>query len=363
MDFTDDEIREELARLGYNSVPTDKLAEFKRDLFTLINAEKSKNSSLDSSVEDRQADIQIAKGDYEFAAGNVSNHGSQWIDQDFRDDYQFLARDEKVSTKFNEDWDYRGTDQSNSRIIEDILDSKSRPKTAPNNKTSSKVPGTYSLYEMPDSSEVRGHTQASSRTNVSNNWNLAEEFKEEEMAHMDSSTASGRCVKRKTCRRLASGIKRIDESFTESDTGDVFKVYERMSHQCQQRKPPIPKARNSFEIPVGSAVPSFIRKPVAPHLRRAKQPSSHDLMQKYKNMWTSHPAPGETSRDGVINAIHEKLMKKFEVKKCQRIYIPNNFKRPHEEPRTALRWSVRSAIESYEMPEHGIYHEVDSVTT
>lgn len=311
MDFSDDEIREELARLGYNSVPSDKLAEFKRDLYTLINSEKSKSSSLNSSIEDDPADIELSKKDHEHAARNVSNHGSQWIDQ------------------FNEDWDYRGVGPSKTIIKGDHQDIEHRPKTAPINRDF-QVPAPYSMYENPPIQD-----------------------------HFNESNSSGRCVKRKTCRKSSSGVKRIDESFSESDYGEAFDAYERLKcKDSEQRKPSLPQ---EARVIGSSRAPSWIRKTTPPHDRRPKQMTCHELMNKYNKVWNAHPTPGEKPRSAVVNAVKAKLMKNFEIQKPIRVYVPNDYKRPHEKTRSSLRWEVRTAVENYQMPRHGVYHAVDSL--
>ncbi|KAJ8309101.1 hypothetical protein KUTeg_013975 [Tegillarca granosa] len=49
-DFTDEEIREELSKLGYSNVPADRFQEFKKDLRVLVQHERSKTSSQNTSV-------------------------------------------------------------------------------------------------------------------------------------------------------------------------------------------------------------------------------------------------------------------------------------------------------------------------
>ncbi|OPL20969.1 hypothetical protein AM593_10830, partial [Mytilus galloprovincialis] len=56
VNFTDDEIRDELSKLGYGNVPHQRFEEFKTDLRSLIKHERSKLSSQNTSMSSYIAD-------------------------------------------------------------------------------------------------------------------------------------------------------------------------------------------------------------------------------------------------------------------------------------------------------------------
>jgi len=324
MDFTDDEIREELARLGYHNVPSDKLSEFKKDLLKLIEAERtSKNNSFDSSIDERRG-VDEYEGP-ELGRGNFTNHGSQWIDENLK-----------------EDWGYRGEPSRK--------DQYDRVKSSSSTHQRKGVPGSYALHELPIDVE-RENRHAND--NKSNNT--------DQTAHNES----GRVVKRKTCRTAPDGARRIDESFTESETEDILNIYQKIKSmavrdcECGKSKGTSSDVEPPYRIKSGKKkIPSYIRKPLPPHTRNLKFTNPFSKMDKYERLWKMRPVPGEADRSAVAKKIHQKMLQKYEIKVDNKVYVPNNFTIPSDKPRTALRWKVRSALENYELPAHGYYHDI-----
>jgi len=319
MDFSDEEIREELARLGYDNVPTEKLCEFKKDLLKLIESERSKNNSMNSSFTSdhkNQGEIDYPNDGDELSQSNLSNHGNQWIEQN---------------------------DETNESDKEEILITKP------------KVPGAYSLYELPVELDTKSKNKTA-KENTSNN-----------MDHKPLDCSSSRIVKRKTCRMMVDGARRVDESFTSDETDGMFEVYEKIKSmamrdcECDKKKDSVVSSEEPpyrLKITKKNSFPSVIHKSVPPHDRFKKAALPFEKNRYYQQMWKAHAIPGETTYDKLCKKIHLKMMKKDEIKLDPKIYVPNNYVIPSEKNRKALRWRIRHALERFEIPEHGLYHDL-----
>jgi len=331
MDFSDEEIREELARLGYDNVPADKLCEFKKDLLKLIESERSKNNSLNSSFlsENKYPEETTDHNEgQESIQGDFTNHGNQWIQQ----------QNQGQETDAEEN-NCNGIESEEEEII------VSKPK----------VPGAYSLYELPLELDKKRKNK-SAKQNTSNN-----------MDYKPLDCSSSRVVKRKTCRMMVDGARRVDESFTSDETDGMFEVYEKIKSmamrdcECDKKKHSSGSSEEPpyrLRISKKNSFPSVIHKSVPPHDRFKKAALPFEKNRYYQQMWKAHAIPGETTYDKLCKKIHMKMMKKDEIKLDPKIYVPNNYVIPSEKNRKALRWRIRHALERFEIPEHGLYHDL-----
>ncbi|XP_005097904.1 hydrolethalus syndrome protein 1 homolog isoform X2 [Aplysia californica] len=340
MEFTDDEIREELARLGYQNVPSDKLIEFKKDLLKLIHTERSKNTSLNSSTEEqRQSRSPVVKENSEFVTGNFTNHGSQWIEKEFREDWQYRGGDKTTTSK---KYDYSGVDH-HDRACKSATATRSASEMRRNG-----VPGSYANYELPLDVE-------NGKNNDNQSNSMRDGFEDDSGSKM---------IKRKTCRKMEDGCRRIDESFCDSETDGIFEIYERIKSmamrdcECGKSRPTTADVEPPYRLKgKKNAYPSFIRKMEPPHTRNLVRQKPFDRLRMYQKLWKAQPAAGEAHRFELHKAVHAKLLEKDEIKVDHKVYVPNRYVVPTEKPRNALRWKVRQCLERYEMPPHGFYHE------
>lgn len=368
LEFTDDEIREELARLGYQNVPANKLADFKKDLMTLMHSERSKTNSLNSSInEPGQSISPVFKENSEYSDENFTNHGNQWIDQDYKDKWSYNKNDvPSTSCKFREDWKYKGGDKTTNcdkyNIFREEQDEQRncRPTTAPPGFDSytRTIPSSYGHYELPEDVDTRKTNE-----NQSNENECRETTLEEDLA--------AKPLKRKTCRIIKDGCRRVEESFCESETDGIFEIYEKIKSmamrdcKCAEKKlteteePPYRQNGKKCDIPSFKRLSTgVIRNKEPPHTRNLVKTKPFDRMMYYKKIWKTQPPVHEINRIPLHKMIHAKMTKKDEIVKEHKVYIPNSYVVPTTKPRVALRWKVRAAIQKYEMPEHGFYHEI-----
>lgn len=325
VDFTDDEIREELANLGYYNVPQDKLEDFKKDLLKLISSERSKTNSLNCSSlteidteEDRKTRLSPTDG-LEYSRGIASNHGNRWMEKDFK-----------------EDWHYQG-----ERSV------SLRPQTAPAGQLR-QTKETACDYDAPLASAAFERNQS---------HNYAE------------SDAVKRCMKRKTSRRTQDGCRMIDESFTtdtDSETAGIYEIYEKIKNlamrecECGKSRPKSGDVEPPYRIKGRvNSNPSVIKaNKEPPHTRNLVRTNRTARLRMYEKCWKAQPAIGEDHRHSLRKAVRVKLLQQFDVQIPQKVYVPNLYVPPHEKDRVNLRWNVRRACQNYEMPNHGFYHEI-----
>ncbi|BFZ12024.1 hypothetical protein BsWGS_15063 [Bradybaena similaris] len=326
IDFTDSEIREELARLGYKDVPEDKLVEFKKDLMRLIHSDKSKNNSLNSSTERPRSAVNAHSQDAptvgsEFVAGNFSNHGNQWL-----------------RNKYKEDWHYQGGEKLSSQAKKDSI---THPAV-----TSSYVP------VVADATDYRFDKLSQCSDLCS-----------------DSETDAGmKFVKRKILRKGTNGQRVIDESFSTSDSIDnsgLYDIYEKVKRlamrdcNCGKTRPTSADTEPPYRIKGVNRNPSVLTtRKEPPHTRNLSKTKPFQRHQMYQKAWKMQPPIGEDFRHNVCREVHSKMLKKDDVKLSQKMFVPNTYVVPSDKPRYDLRWAVRRCNQNYEMPPCGFFHEV-----
>ncbi|XP_059174685.1 centriolar and ciliogenesis-associated protein HYSL1-like [Physella acuta] len=328
MEFTDSEIREELARLGYRDVPDEKLAEFKKDLLKLIHVERSKTNSLNSSSDESKFESQFPKSSYEPRVNFTDNQTIHYPGTSYRDRKEYTS--------------YGGD--------------KSAPSSRSDYYSSSKssVPGAYSLYEMP--SYGMGSSSYHPQVNVNNS--VPDEEKEYEA---DTETKS---VKRKTSRKAPNGDRVVDESFNGSDVAGIYEIYEKIKNlamrdcECGKTRSMSAMTEPPYRINGVNKNPSVIKMGQPPHTRNLKRTVPFKRHQMYQRLWKAQPAIGEDVRHHVRKDVHNKMLKREDIKVFHKVYVPNSYVVPTEKPRFNLRWNVRKANAVYAMPPHGFYHEI-----
>ncbi|XP_013069289.1 centriolar and ciliogenesis-associated protein HYLS1-like isoform X2 [Biomphalaria glabrata] len=330
MEFTDSEIREELARLGYRDVPDNKLAEFKKDLMKLITAEKSKSNSLNGSAE---VDYFHSKPDSEYhVISEDYSHPSKGKTYTFNEPVD----------GYRENWHYRGLDE----------DTEDSPDYSYNKAT--RAPGSYSLYEMPDSSRS-DNIYCPNYDNVNNS------------VHDDAFLETGfetKHLKRKTSRKTSNGKSSqvVDKSSNACDMADLYALYERVKNMairdCECGQTVSAASESSYCMRGPKKKTSIIKIGEPPHTRNLVRIVPFKRHQMYQRLWKLQPAIGDDVRYHTRKTVHAKMLKREDIKMFHKVFVPNPYVVPTDKPRYNLRWKVRKANALYEMPPHGFYHEV-----
>ncbi|XP_048737189.1 centriolar and ciliogenesis-associated protein HYSL1-like [Ostrea edulis] len=303
LDFTDDEIRDELSKLGYRSIPRERLQEFKKDLRVLIQHERSKLSN-DTSLSSR---MQTDASD------------------------SFLDPSHRQQEDSPPSHSYFSMEKENRPQRYDYGDPIIRKPLQP-----SQLRGEFALYD--------------SRLD-----STKDDF--------SGSESGSRMMKRKVLRKKTDGSKVIDESFTESESGSVLDINERLRllgiDTDRPRTAPAaePPYRLSPDDPRPASV--ILRPSEHPHMRNVRKSDPVARYQQFRQSWCQQRAPGEKKHNQLRWNIREQMLAQDQVieKKPQRVYVPNKYVVPTDKQRKSLRWQIRMDLAQGQMPAHGFFHE------
>ncbi|ESP02813.1 hypothetical protein LOTGIDRAFT_156759 [Lottia gigantea] len=314
-EFSEDEILQELSRLGYRNVPASKLKEFQRDLKLLIQHDKSTsyNTSVSSYYQD-ESDIETGP------PMKIT-----------------ISRDSQSND--NEDDDEIESPKQHINIIKSQGRKSQQPTTSGNSTR-----GNFQLYKK------------------------QEQDIPDDVSETDSDIR--RLVKRKTVRKSEKGGKFIDESMTESDAGSIIDAHERLQKLALRdfddmqidRRPR--SYRNSEEPPYRLASDDprpasvILRSTEHPHTKNLRKSDPVARYQQFKQVWQNYKAPGEKDHKYLRWNIREKMsVQEVPEKKNHRVYVQNKYTVPSDKQRKSLRWQVRMDMAQGVKPPSGFYHE------
>nr|XP_034323793.1 hydrolethalus syndrome protein 1 homolog [Crassostrea gigas]XP_034323794.1 hydrolethalus syndrome protein 1 homolog [Crassostrea gigas] len=304
LEFTDDEIRDELSKLGYRSIPSERLQEFKKDLRVLIQHERSK-----------------------------------------------LSRDTSLSSHIQTDASDSFLGPPHRRLEEDSppgyisREKENRPLRYDHGEPIFKKP------LPPQPSQVRG------------DFALYDSHFDSTKDDFSGSECGSRMVKRKVLRKKTDGSRVIDESFTESESGSVLDINERLrllginTDRPSTAPASEPPYRLSPDDPRPASV--ILRPSEHPHTRNVRKSDPVARYQQFRQSWTHQRAPGEKKHNQLRWNIREQMLAQDQVveKKSQRVFVPNKYIVPTDKQRKSLRWQIRMDLAQGQMPAHGFYHE------
>jgi len=189
-------------------------------------------------------------------------------------------------------------------------------------------------------------------------------------SHLDStkddfsgSESGSRMVKRKVLRKKTDGSRVIDESFTESETGSVLDINERLRLLGIDTDRPrtAPAAEPPYRLTPDDPRPAsvILRPSEHPHTRNIRKSDPVARYQQFRQSWTQQRAPGEKKHNQLRWNVREQMLAHDQVieKKPQRVFVPNKYVVPSDKQRKSLRWQIRMDLAQGQMPAHGFYHE------
>ncbi|XP_016143571.1 hydrolethalus syndrome protein 1 homolog [Sinocyclocheilus grahami] len=349
LDFSEEEIQQQLAALGYRNIPKQRLREFKRDLDQLICHEKSKShSSTDwtsptSHSSSSRSPPAIIKEKVQL------NHIGPSCNYVLFNTSSAGQHREIFSSTFNED-DHRDSGMNHyydSYSRHTVAQRPARPSTAPNRLETEAGPSEM-FHSVLDGSETTSPDR-------------------EHQVHLKP------VIKRKVLRKHQGRSQVCDESMHSEDSGAVSELEERLDQMrigasrvhydseseesgsytdrssSVTEEPPSAfqeyikgMTRSHSESDIRPRPKSFIR-PLFdhPHTRNLKKTDPVAKYFQYKQDWEMFKPPGEKSRKELHWAIREQLMYQPPPQRSQKTYIPNNYVVPTEKKRSALRWEIR----------------------
>ncbi|XP_053272031.1 centriolar and ciliogenesis-associated protein HYSL1 isoform X1 [Pleuronectes platessa] len=340
LDFTEEEIQEQLAILGYRNIPKHRLHEFKQDLDDLIRRGEWKSLTSPKQTDatsPHSASSQPSPPPY--TKEKVSQSYFQGSDEGF-----FLH-----STKTDHESQVHNTSQIR------------RCEQQQGNRDS------YARYSV--APKLQLHSGAPSRRQV--------EQHPEDLLHpslTDSYTSpppsqGRRLIKRKVLRKHEGQSLVCDESFFSEDSASGLEeglaelhVSSSTQQDFETENEDVPChsseedriSLSAFESYISCMTESesdfdlrpkpksFIRPAVNQQNLKKTDPVTKYF--QYKQFWEAFKVPGERDRRALRWEIRERLALEPPPTKPRRVLVPNTYTVPTEKKRAALRWEIRSDL-------------------
>ncbi|XP_078085704.1 centriolar and ciliogenesis-associated protein HYSL1 isoform X2 [Mustelus asterias] len=358
LDFTDQDVREQLDLLGYRNIPQHQLKEFRKDLEELIRHERSKSQSSGKDSDSVESQGSIQSPNY---VSQVRNRSVQPLAEP-----QTTAWHEFNSGKENQSSNRRGIETLHRHPAEfHHCDTYSRYSVAPNTFRCSSAPIRLNLQNPPNQHSNDNQVQYENSSTSS--------------SEAPSESVRKPILRRKVLRRKNGQLHVCDESMiSETDSDAVSELGQRIS-RFQTLNNEAESDRESEEVSstpdtgsiagrrpnsaqpfftrdlwtsrpgrtegygcISNAPKSFIRPLMDhPHTRNIKKSDPVAKYFEYKQNWETFKAPGEKDRKEL----------RWGIRKPQHVYVPNNYVVPTEKKRSALRWQIRHELANGTIPQ------------
>ncbi|XP_070577034.1 centriolar and ciliogenesis-associated protein HYLS1-like isoform X2 [Ptychodera flava] len=345
--FSEEDIKRQLAALGYYNVPDYRLKEFAKDLAKLVEHERSRTSSRSSFHSDSfvsASDAEPYHYTHRVPLDNAAGRGQQ----------RQLNYSSSEHTKYGKENEDQNTD---------------RPELYEGKAAGSEVmrKPEYSMYEaQQEQREVRSQGNSPVKSAVGN-------------------SPSKKIVrKRKVVRKIGGQSQVFDESITESEPDDVSsledqfrhlpvrddgdiasvtenestdaiqEIYSRRPHSARPDLYPHRPSGDEDSVFAPHLPRSFIRPSSShPHTKNLRKTDPVTRYQLYRQSWNTFKVPGEKNRKELRWAVREQMLQQDEVyqpKRDHRVYVPNSYVVPTDKKRQALRWEIRTELAHGQMP-------------
>ncbi|XP_035379298.1 hydrolethalus syndrome protein 1 homolog isoform X4 [Electrophorus electricus] len=344
LEFSEEEVQQQLAALGYTNIPKQRLLEFKRDLDLLIYHEKSKSqTSAEWSSSKSQSSSVKSPPVITKERVQVHNTGSN---------YRYIyshgdAAYQVLTSAFNEDG-HVNQGHYDAYVKHSVAPRYIRPSTAPN-RLVEEAPSDICCSLLNTSQAVSPDTglytngKPAIRRKVLRKHRGQSHVCDESTNSEDSAPVSEleECLDR---LRVSAPQGRRDLDSVSEERGSCADTQSSATEELPSAFQAYIKSmtRSRSESDIRPRPKSFIR-PVMdhPHTRNLKKNDPVAKYFQYKQDWELFKAPGERSRKELHWAIREQLMYQPPPPKPQRTYIPNNYVVPTAKKRSALRWEIR----------------------
>ncbi|XP_059903071.1 centriolar and ciliogenesis-associated protein HYLS1 isoform X2 [Gadus macrocephalus] len=377
LDFSEDEIQEQLAVLGYRNIPQHRLREFKRDLDELIQQKKLKilDSSRELNFSNRSQlganHITTSPPAYTKETGpqcfpSWSGEGS--ILNAGTGDHH---REVLSSWRLNQE-----PDPQDSYACYTVAPRTLRPSEVPHRLHLLPDPGTHEspVPSDPGSDRLSHPTsQASSPegggqgkpfiTRKVLRKHKGQFFVCNESVHSEDSDVSSLEERLGGLRvATASAHRNGDDGDEETENEDVTGQSDDITSQSDGRSSSglsltalesfvRDMVRMQTERALKPRPKSFIRPVLGhPHTRNLKKMDPLTRYLQYKQEWDMFKVPGEKDRKALRWEIREQLAYQAPPARPRRAYVPNSYIVPTDKKRSALRWEVRNDLANGLLP-------------
>ncbi|XP_047221751.1 hydrolethalus syndrome protein 1 isoform X3 [Girardinichthys multiradiatus] len=347
LDFSVEEIQQQLAVLGYRNIPKHRLLEFKQDLDKVIRHGQWKNlaSATPTNINSQTATSHSSPPAY--TKEKVSLLYSKGSSAGFFMHQEKTYRDTKKNK--NNSWPMRHCDSYAEQSVGPRLQ---LPAGAPNR-----------LQEEPDTEDTLDSLLSESYTSFSEHQERrfikrkvlrkrkGKSLICDESVYTEDSDATSRLEEQIAELDLSTSHQKDDEAESEdvSDESDyqssetdgvdssAFESYIKGMIQTQSYQDVRPKPK------------SFIRPVMCQPVIKKTDPVAKYF--QYKQMWEMFQVSGEKDRKALRWEIKEKLAYQPLPPKPRRVYVPNTYTVPTEKKRSTLRWMIRNDLANGHLPQ------------
>ncbi|KAK5865405.1 hypothetical protein PBY51_019681 [Eleginops maclovinus] len=350
LDFSEDEIQQQLAALGYKNIPKHRLQEFKQDLDELVRHGEWKSlapspqinppTSQPSPPAFTKEKVSYCKGSSEgfFLHPGQAEHNRQVLTTcENRGDRQQPGRSDSYaqhSVSLNIRLPAGAPDRL--QVEEDPDDTLHPPLTDSYTSTPNSHRGHFIKRKV-----LRKHKGQSlvCDESVYSEDSDAASFLEERLDDLRLSPSAQRDFE--TANEDASGQSDTQSSELEDGSMSAFESYIRGMTRAKSDGDLRPKPK-SFIRPVMSQQTLKKTDPVAKYFQ-------------YKQLWEMFKLPGESDRRAIRMEIKEQLAYQPPPPKPRRVFVPNTYVVPTEKKRSALRWEIRNDLANGLLPHRFSY--------
>nr|XP_023680755.1 hydrolethalus syndrome protein 1 [Paramormyrops kingsleyae]XP_023680756.1 hydrolethalus syndrome protein 1 [Paramormyrops kingsleyae] len=349
LDFSEEEIAQQLADLGFTGLPRHRLCEFKRDLDLLIRQETSADctSSYGSALGFDSCDSEASpalddNASFKIVAESLPPERQARLPMDAADIHTFPGKERRcdlyarysVAAKhphaaYRQEAEDDLCSHSDSALSHISLASKSEREGLASGKAVMKrkvVRKQRGRLHICDESTCSADTVSRLGEQLEGLQMSVCSYPDSELQPEDRDSLSDVCDSEATVCDLSS------RSGLRPYTGAMYRS------QSESDILPRPK--------------SFIQSQHKhPHMRNVKKTDLVAKYFKYKQDWETFRVPGEKDRKELRWEIREQMMYKSQpVPKPRRTYVPNSYVVPTQKKRSALRWEVRHYLANGILP-------------
>uniref|UniRef100_UPI0037E93DE0 centriolar and ciliogenesis-associated protein HYLS1 n=1 Tax=Semicossyphus pulcher TaxID=241346 RepID=UPI0037E93DE0 len=349
LDFTLEEIQEQLALLGYKNIPKHRLLEFKQDLDELIRHGEWKSLASPTQINSTKSLTATSRP-------SPPAYTKEKVGQSYFEDCGegfYLHAGQSVLERQNRDYERQ----------QGHCDSYAQHSVAPKLRLPPGAPSRLQVEPDPDDTLHPPLTDTSSPDTQGRCFVKRKVLRKhkgqslvcDESVYSEDSDASSCLEQRLAELQLSSSAQRDFE--TEND--DVSSQSETLSSEAEGISMSAFESyirgmtRSQSDGDIRPKPKSFIRPVMNQQTIKKTDPVAKYF--QYKQLWEMFKLPGETDRRALRREIKEQLAYQPPPPKPRRVYVPNTYVVPTEKKRSALRWEIRNDLANGLLPHKFTY--------
>lgn len=353
LDFSEEEIQQQLEALGYTDVPRHRLREFKRDLDELIKHEKSKSQSSSSNPNSPRSQSTSYLSLPTYTKIEVQDIKATSVSELYpKSGPAVRERQVFASNQRRDNNNLRTRTKCYDSYTHHTVTSKYPHHFASPNRLEREVDETQHLSSTVSQSptpdrDTGGHGKPVIKRKVLRKLKGQLHVCDESAHSEDSASVGGASGLEEQLRKLQlsmsvdqdSGLEREEASCRSDRQSTKSQGFTLSAFESYMRK----MTRSQSATDIKSRSGSFIHSYGHPHTRHFTKADPLTKYLQYKQGWEMFKAPGERNRRALCFGIREQLAYQPPPPRSRRL-LPNTYVVPTEKKRMALRWDIRSDL-------------------